>query len=504
MVHYPRFRTKALRTKILVGVLGLLVFVTDILLPANLNVAIFYCLVIVLCAWTGSRMYLWGAAAFFSGLTVFGLLLSHPPAAGTISWIDWGNRLFGISALLLVALCTDFRMRAYEKMERALVAKEETEQNLRESELRLKLAQVAANLGSWEWDPAADRYYCSEECYGVLGVRGGDVSTFALQWMGHVHPEDLDGLRSALRASIGLGEFDFDYRYQHPSKGLRWIHTRAKMFELFPAGRRLFGIHQDVTERKRVEALLQQSQSTLESLVEQRTIALRKLSAELLQSQDEERRRIARELHDSFGQYLASLKINLDILSGLGPSGEPGPERREKILSHCLKVVQRCIAETRTLSYLLHPALLDEAGFPAAARWYVEGFAERSGIQVRLDLPSGFAHLPPSAEMGFFRVLQECLTNAHRYSGSASVDVIFENDAEEAVLIVRDYGRGIPPEVVNRFREQGTGVGVGLSSMRERMAELGGRLEVLSGGHGTTIRVSVPLNAEQDSSRKVA
>lgn len=141
------------------------------------------------------------------------------------------------------------------------------------------------------------------------------------------------------------------------------------MFARANTGSRLFGIAHDITERKQVESILQQSQSTLEVLVEQRTAELRRLSAELLQAQDEERRRLARELHDSFGQYLAVLKIDLDQLSGAGHVTELARKRNAELLSECLETVGRCIVETRTMSHLLHPPLLDEAGFASAARW---------------------------------------------------------------------------------------------------------------------------------------
>lgn len=265
------------------------------------------------------------------------------------------------------------------------------------------------------------------------------------------------------------------------------------MFARANTGSRLFGIAHDITERKQVESILQQSQSTLEVLVEQRTAELRRLSAELLQAQDEERRRLARELHDSFGQYLAVLKINLDQLAGAGPFAELARKHNAELLSECLETVAHCIAETRTMSHLLHPPLLDEAGFASAARWYVEGFSKRSKIDVRLELPDDLPRFP-TAELAFFRALQESLTNVHRYSGASAVDIKVAVDAEEVSLTVRDYGRGIPAETIQKFRDHGSGVGIGLSGMRERMKELGGCLELSSDGQGTTVCARVPIS----------
>jgi signal transduction histidine kinase len=138
---------------------------------------------------------------------------------------------------------------------------------------------------------------------------------------------------------------------------------------------------------------------------------------------------------------------------------------------------------------------LDEAGFASAARWYVEGFANRSKVKMRLDLPVDFPRLASALELGLFRALQESLTNVHRYSGASEVDICVAADAEEVLLTVQDNGRGIAAEIVREFRDHGSGVGIGLSGMRERMIELGGRLELSSGdAHGTLVCARVPLS----------
>lgn len=307
---------------------------------------------------------------------------------------------------------------------------------------------------------------------------------------------DLNRLKEAITCCTERGEVEFEYQYEHPH-GTRWIHTRAKMLGDDSGLRRMFGTCHDITERKQVELFLEQSKSLLESVVEKRTVELRKLSAKLLQSQDDERRRIARELHESFGQNLAGLKINLDQLAGLGPSLDLRSEDVAELLSDCLNLVQRCIVETRTLSHLLHPPLLDEAGFASAARWYVEEFAKRSQIDMRLELPEELPRLIPALELALFRCLQESLTNVHRYSGSSSVDIEVTRNAESVGLTVRDYGRGIPEEILRNFREHGPGVGVGLSGMRERMNELGGNLELASDHTGTIVTATLPLSRPQ-------
>jgi signal transduction histidine kinase len=269
----------------------------------------------------------------------------------------------------------------------------------------------------------------------------------------------------------------------------------------------------DVTERKRAEEALRESATEraraeealrenevqlrlanekLESVVQKRTASLRHLSAKLMRSQDEEHRRIARNLHDSLGQYLASIKMNLDSLS------RADAPNKDEILSAALESVERSIAETRTLSCLLHPPLLDEVGFASAARWYTDEFAKRSGLEVKLDLPDGIDRLPELTEIALFRILQESLTNVHRHSGSSSVEIGLTVTEDQVLLSVRDFGRGMPAGLRQGYDLNGGHVGVGLSGMRERVTDLGGSFDIESNSQGTAIIVALPL-AEQPS-----
>ncbi len=253
----------------------------------------------------------------------------------------------------------------------------------------------------------------------------------------------------------------------------------------------LDSLSSEMSRREKAEASLRVSNSKLEDLIERRTGALRRLTITLLQSQDEERRRFGRNLHDSIGQYLTIIKINLDVMNGLGENDLTKPE----LLSQCLDAVNGCLKETRTISYLLHPPLLDEAGFESAARWYVDGFAQRGGIQATLQFPEKMDRLPRSVEVVLFRVLQESLTNVHRHSGSPTVEVELEVDATNVSLAVRDAGRGVPVHVLQQFRESGT-AGIGLAGMRERVADLGGELRVQSDTKGTILQAIVPLHSK--------
>jgi hypothetical protein len=199
-------------------------------------------------------------------------------------------------------------------------------------------------------------------------------------------------------------------------------------------------LENEMAERKQVEEALLRTQAELESQVQQRTAALRQLSSRLLSLQDTERRRIARELHDSLGQYLVGLKFNVDILRQ-----SPG---REELWSEADQLMQQCMSEVRTLSYLLHPPTMDAAGFASAARWYVEGFGQRSGIDVTLDAPHDMGRLPDAIELALFRVLQEALTNVHRHSGASAAHVLISNDVKQVVLEIKDNGRDV---IVRQF-----------------------------------------------------
>ncbi len=221
--------------------------------------------------------------------------------------------------------------------------------------------------------------------------------------------------------------------------------------------------------------------------------ALRKLSGRLLKIQDQERRRIARELHDSLGQYLAGLKIALQMLGNASSQ-----EKKEALTAECNEILDKSISETRTLSHLLHPPLLDEAGFASAAGWFVTGFSQRSGIPVSLYLPDDLPRLSDAVEIALFRVLQESLTNVHRHAQARSAEIHVDLDAEEVSIEISDRGRGLPEPVLEQLREGGTKLGVGLAGMRERIRELGGRFEVVSDGAGTTIRAAVPLSIREE------
>jgi signal transduction histidine kinase len=240
-------------------------------------------------------------------------------------------------------------------------------------------------------------------------------------------------------------------------------------------------LEKEVAERREAQRKLRQSE-----------LSLRELSAHLLRTQDEERRRLGRELHDSVGQYLAVLKMGLDSLHSRPAIRD---DASAKQMADCLKLVDQSIKELRTMSYLLYPPMLEEMGLKTAIHWYVEGFAKRSGIDVQVDISPALRRLPREIELTAFRVLQESLTNVHRHSGSPTARIRVSLEGGSLHLEIQDFGRGMPSNVLEKSREALGTMGVGLRGMNERLRQMGGSLSLLSDG-GTTVRASLPYAIE--------
>jgi signal transduction histidine kinase len=214
---------------------------------------------------------------------------------------------------------------------------------------------------------------------------------------------------------------------------------------------------------------------------------LRELSARILQAQDEERRRIARELHDGAGQLIAALGMEASNLAG---ERERLSSRAASSLDNIESLVAQMTQDIRTMSHLLYPPLLDDVGLQSALKEYVTGFAERSGILVSLDIPSQIERLDRDYELSLFRIVQECLTNIHRHSGSKTASIRIVQDDEALVLEVRDEGGGMPAERLSEIQSRGSGVGI--RGMRERVLQLSGTMSIESDGSGTRIHVAIP------------
>jgi len=312
---------------------------------------------------------------------------------------------------------------------------------------------------------------------------------------------DIPSLRKVLPEVLSKGTalLDFEVDHDFPTLGKKIMLLNARRIEGGHSNGPLMLLAiEDITERKQAQQALKQARDHLESMVEQRTASVRHLSLRLLTVQDEEHRSIARELHDSVGQHLAGIKMSVDRLLQ-----EPkSQEKQTEMLSQLSESLDKCMSETRTISHLLHPPMLDELGLRAATKWYIEGFSERSGIKVNIASSKDPQRLPRFVELPLFRVLQASLSNVHRHSKAQSVDVRIEILPDEVRLEIRDYGQGINRELLDRFNVTGVGAGagIGLAGMRERMRELGGRLDVESDGNGTLVRACLPLLAAANKS----
>jgi PAS domain S-box-containing protein len=279
-----------------------------------------------------------------------------------------------------------------------------------------------------------------------------------------------DDLRSALATSVRVGGKVI---------GAVWIATLGRSKKWQPDEVAFGGALGD-----------QMAQAILNAERERSARSLHELAGQLMKTQDEERRRIGRDLHDSTGQLLAVLEINMAML---GRTAAGLDARAQALLQDCIAQTKQCANSIRTTSYLLHPPLLDEMGLVSAIQWQLDGFRRRSGVRVEAELPAGIQRLPPEDELSLFRVLQEALTNAHRHAGGASVRVRLEQPPGEVILTVSDNGKGIPASALALFRHGGSSLGVGLAGMRERLHQIGGRLEIESGSTGTVLRARLPI-----------
>ncbi len=340
--------------------------------------------------------------------------------------------------------------------------------DLQSSELRFRQLAEGISEAFWMTDPTKNEVIYISPAYEKIWKRSRE-SLYAepKSWVDAIHPEDRARVLALEQQPHLEGGHDSIYRIVRPDGSIRWIRDRA-----FPvrdsSGKlvRLAGIAEDITERRQAEE------------------ALRQFSARIHKAQDDERRRIARELHDSTGQNMAGLAMNLTLINqSIGAL----PSRAQKALLDSMDLVDQCSREIRTLSYLLHPPMLDEFGLTSAVRWLIDGFEQRSGIRVEVDVTPDLGRLPQEAEIALFRIVQESLTNIQRHTASKTARVSISKEAKRVTLTIKDEGQGLSP---NAEAAQG----VGIAGMHERMKQLGGHLEIHFGSEGTTARAVIPIN----------
>ncbi len=346
--------------------------------------------------------------------------------------------------------------------------RKQAEDEVRLSEAYMADAQRISRTGSWVLDPFTGSIFWSRETYHICGFDPDDGPPTYRMIMDRIPPDESERVDKQVRMAIHeRRDYEGEHRFMRPDGTM--IHLSYLGHPVFgPRGEltKCIGTLADITARKRAE----------ERLVE---------------VQDEERRRIARDLHETTAQDLAALKMNLGALVR---HGSVASARERELLEESVALATRAMEDIRVLSYHLHPPLLDEVGLAAALRWYVQGFSQRSGIEVRLAVPEDIDRLPLDVETALFRCVQESLINIHRHANSSIAEIRVHRQPGGVSVEVQDRGRGIKRD--RRRASDRVHLGVGIAGMKERVQQLGGILEIISGRSGTTVRATIPLPME--------
>jgi len=345
--------------------------------------------------------------------------------------------------------------------------------------------------------PDGSRDYLSNRFYEYTGAPTGSAVGFG--WTGYVHPEDQEHTLEQWKNSVESGDaYETEHRLRAADGKYRWFRVRAVPVRNIQGNIvRWYGTSSDIHDSKMLEQSIRENAIQLEKLVDARTAELRKLSARLMTLQDEERRRVAREIHDGLGQELAAAKMIMDGIL----SKDSSPAMRKAALESS-ELVNRAIQQVRTISHLLHPPLLDEVGLVSALHWFLEGLSDRSGIEIRLEVnPPDLKRLTSEIETAVFRIIQEAVTNMFRHSGAHKGEVILAENNGNVVVTVKDDGKGIEERVV-QLRPESLGIGIG--GMRQRVTELGGTLRLSNANPGTVIEVVIPARLADSAGVQVS
>ena len=356
----------------------------------------------------------------------------------------------------------------------------QAEAALRSSEERWRSVFESSAIGFVLADPSGRIVEANRAFQELVGYTAEEVK--ALTYAEVTYPQDIVRVAEAIEQLVSGAkrEVQLEMRFRHKNGAFIWGRaTGTKICGSDGTPRYLLGLVEDVTDRKLAQQELDASVTQLHAL-----------AGRLMREQDDERRRIAQLLHETTAQDLAALKMHLARVSR---TASQLSDVDRAALTESISLAEQSITEIRTLSYLLHPPFLDEMGLLSALRWYVGGFAQRSGIAVDLELPEQFERLPRDTETALFRIVQEALINIHRHAESETARIRLRHAARTLVLEIEDWGRGIPKASLEQFTSGEGVVGVGIAGMSERIERLGGRLELTSSAGGTTVRVRVPL-----------
>ncbi len=335
--------------------------------------------------------------------------------------------------------------------------------------------------------PDSLKDYISGRFYDYTGAVPGSVN--GVGWLDYVHPEDKEPAMTQWMRCLESGlNYESEYRIRSRDGDYRWFRARGVPIRE-DNGKivKWYGTCSDIHDSKLLEQSIRDSASELERMVDRRTDELRRLSIRLMTMQDEERRRLARDLHDGLGQELAVVKMVLDKVI-LQKSAHP-----QEAWAQASSMVDRAIQQVRTMSHLLHPPLLDEVGLLSALSWYVEGLSKRSGIETSLQVqPSEFQRLTVEVETAIFRIVQEALTNVFRHAEANKVEITLTQRAGVLTVAVRDNGKGIG-ESIAELRPDSVGVGIG--GMKQRAKEFGGELRLTNVHPGTLVELVIPCGS---------
>ncbi len=328
------------------------------------------------------------------------------------------------------------------------------------------------------------RDYISDRFYEYTGAAPGTAVGFG--WWEYLHPDDRERSQQRWLNCVQTGEnYEVEYRLRGKDGNYRWFRARAVPIR-DQNGKvvRGYGTCSDIHDSKLLEQSIRENAVQLEKMVDQRTDELRRLSARLISAQDQERRRIARDLHDGLGQELAVAKMVLDKML-LERSFQP-----QEAIGQASSMIDRAIQQVRTMSHLLHPPLLDEVGLLSALAWYVDGMSKRSGIETLLDVrPSDVPRMSPEVETAVFRIVQEALTNVYRHSEARKASISLRQKDGLIVVSVVDDGKGIDERIAEMRPEK---VGIGIGGMKQRAREFGGELRLTNTAPGTLLELMIP------------
>ena len=363
---------------------------------------------------------------------------------------------------------------------RYAIERQRTRQTLSELAQRLTHHVENSPLAVIEWGDDLRIVRWSGEAEHMFGWAPEEVVGKRMDEVHLVYPEDapsVAGVFAALSKGASTKGFSANRNCRKDGRLLHCEWYNSALIDPRGKLRSILSLVLDVTERRKAEEGLQVANGRL-----------RQLSTDLFRSQDYERRRIARELHDSTAQILTALSMNLNRLQNSALE----PPRKQELLAESLELAAAGSREIRTVTYLLHPPLLDEVGLVSALRTYAEGFQQRTGIEIEVQVPPDFGRLDSALEMALFRIVQEGLANVHRHSGSPRAIIRLEKNSSEVFLVIRDLGCGLPA----KFKQQDKGFvrfGVGIPGMRERAEQLGGVLEIKAADVGTRLTVRLPI-----------